>query len=227
MVATQCVEAGVDFDFPNGAREYAPLDSVIQAAGRVNRNGTYKGKFLVFKCMEHTRYDYPSAGYKEASDITFELAKESGLDFYDLTIMDEYYKELYNNSLHYRCDSEKLYDSMLVDSYNEVSRNYKVINTDAQITMIVKPIFAYSTEIDKYISEIEENGFTISKQMMKKLSKYTVSVYCSKGKRFTDFGMQLNVRTKSGEHEINWFIANNDVYSTKGLNASTNGGIFL
>lgn len=229
LVATQCVEAGVDFDFPNGAREYAPLDSVIQAAGRVNRNGKYKGKFLVFKCMEHTRYDYPSAGYKEASDITFELAKKSGLDFYDLTIMDEYYKELYNNSLHYRCDSEKLYDSMLVDSYNEVSRNYKVINTDAQITMIVKPIFAYSTEIDKYISEIEENGFTISKQMMKKLSKYTVSVYCSKGKRFTDFGMQLNVRTKSGEHEINWFIANNDVYSTKGLNLneSTNGGVFL
>ena len=229
LVATQCVEAGVDFDFPNGAREYAPLDSVIQAAGRVNRNGKYKGNFLVFKCMEHSRYDYPSAGYKEASDITFELAKERPLDFYDLTVMDEYYKELYNNSLHYRSDSKELYNFMLVDSYNEVTRNYKVIDKDDQITMIVKPIFADSSEIDRYISEIEDNGFTISKQMMKKLSKYTVSVYCNKSKKITDFGMQLNVRTRNGEHEINWFIAGDDVYSTKGLdlNVRTNGGVFL
>lgn len=39
LVSTQCIEAGVDIDFPTGVREYAPLSSIIQTAGRINRNG--------------------------------------------------------------------------------------------------------------------------------------------------------------------------------------------
>ena len=39
LVATSLIEAGVDLDFPKGWRAEAGLDSVIQAAGRVNREG--------------------------------------------------------------------------------------------------------------------------------------------------------------------------------------------
>lgn len=38
LVATQSVEAGVDIDFNIGFRAYAPLDSIVQVSGRVNRN---------------------------------------------------------------------------------------------------------------------------------------------------------------------------------------------
>ncbi|MDY4222020.1 MAG: hypothetical protein SOX71_05930 [Candidatus Faecousia sp.] len=41
LVATSCVEAGVDFSFRTGFREMSSLLSLLQAAGRVNRHGKH------------------------------------------------------------------------------------------------------------------------------------------------------------------------------------------
>ncbi|MEW6352087.1 MAG: DEAD/DEAH box helicase [Thermodesulfobacteriota bacterium] len=42
LVATSCVEAGINFSFRNGFRERCSLNSLIQVGGRVNREGEYR-----------------------------------------------------------------------------------------------------------------------------------------------------------------------------------------
>lgn len=46
LVATSCVEAGVDLDFTYGFRESCSVSSFIQTSGRINRHGRFKDSTL-------------------------------------------------------------------------------------------------------------------------------------------------------------------------------------
>jgi CRISPR-associated endonuclease/helicase Cas3 len=97
LVSTQAVEAGVDLDFDVVIRDRAPLDSVIQATGRCNRNMSgSEGKVTLVKLQDE---NHPLSGYiydpvlLSATDDAFgtsSLLEES----YFHNVVESYFKDL-------------------------------------------------------------------------------------------------------------------------------------
>lgn len=61
LVSTQLIEAGVDIDFPMTFRDLCPLPSLIQTAGRCNRNGEHERGIVWFfelKDEQRSRAEY-------------------------------------------------------------------------------------------------------------------------------------------------------------------------
>lgn len=125
LVSTQVVEAGVDLDFPVVFRALGPLDRIVQAAGRCNREGSMLegGRVFVFS-PEGGRI--PPGEYASAFEQTKVLLKQHP-DLHDPEIFRKYFSQLYQvvstdregiQELRERCD------------YPEVARKFRMIEDD-------------------------------------------------------------------------------------------------
>ena len=131
LVATQCVEAGVDLDFPMALRSFGPLDSIAQAAGRCNRNGNREsGDVWVFH-PDDARRPYPDGTYEQAAMVTAELLARRGgkLDIDDPAVFAEYFRSLYDLS-HLESRKEDLLDAIKGLDFLKVAELYRIIDQD-------------------------------------------------------------------------------------------------
>ena len=94
-ISTQLIEAGVDISFGCVIRAIAGLDSVIQAAGRCNRNGEYpNGKNVyIVNLAEENLSRLPDI--KCGADITYRIFAEHLPDLLSPAVVERYYKEYF------------------------------------------------------------------------------------------------------------------------------------
>lgn len=134
VISTQCVEAGVDLDFPVVYRAVAPLDSIAQAAGRCNRNGRSMGSVRVFLPKDAR---YPGKMYDQGAQETLTLLKEFGdLDPQDPRMFDLYFNRIYDLATH-AGTSREMEKAIEVADFPEVDRLYRLIEHRDVVHIVV------------------------------------------------------------------------------------------
>lgn len=170
VFATQCVEAGVDLDFPKVYRALAPLDAIAQAAGRCNRHDSRpeKGTLTVFLPEEEK---YPSKAYQQAAELTRSLLVEHGsLDLDEPKTYRRFYKSLYSIT---NTTDQELETFISTQNYQEFARRYRLIETNA-----VNVVVPYNQEAKTLMQEARDQG--ISGDWMRRVRGYTVSHFLDK-----------------------------------------------
>lgn len=171
LVATQVVEAGVDFDFPWVFRAMGPLDRIVQAAGRCNREGSMDspGRVVVFRPKEGgvPRGEYAS-GTAEA-----EMMLEGGLDLHDPEVFREYFVRLYQDV---STDGQGIQKLRQEFDYPEVARRYRLIS-EQSVPVIVRygGDWWEGGEMDLLAKRIRHAGLWSSDH--RKLQPYVVSMF--------------------------------------------------
>ena len=140
LVSTQLIEAGVDIDFPVVFRELAPLEAIIQAAGRCNREGCLKdqqgltcGRVIVFRsraAIEEPRRYFPSDRWYQAGRSTLEnhFLQTGRLPQIDSPgDISEYYTRLYHSG---SLDKTGIQNGRSNLKFADVAENYRLISED-------------------------------------------------------------------------------------------------
>lgn len=166
LVATSCVEAGVDLSFRTGFRELGSLVSLLQTAGRVERNGDHPdAEIWTFRlAFNNMLKDNPSL--KDASQIMLEFIKrgrevspalstESIAGEIRLSGVNSKFKELLQH--------EKL------SNFRTVEARFQVIDSNTKVVVIDKEFASKVLNNNFNWQDLQKTSVRIAEYKLKEL----------------------------------------------------------
>ena len=198
VVATQLIEAGVDIDFPVVYRQEAGLDSVLQAAGRCNREGR-RGICTTHVFSLRGEHKLPPGYISQANYARLNMVGE--FDWFAPSTMRDYFAQLFarTESFDKNQIGQLLYKPTEMQ-FQEAAAQFHLIDDDTT------SIFIQRDGGKALVEELKRSE--LSYPLLKKLSQYAVSV------RKKDF---QTLNDAGALEEINgiWVLSKESLYDDK------------
>lgn len=200
LVSTQCIEAGVDIDFPVVMRALAPLEAIAQAAGRCNRNGrsSVPGRVLVFLPEDEA---YPGGLYQAASGLTKDMARQSrALAIDDPDSFRRYYARLLDVTGAAEKAGSDLEDACRNASFPDVARLFRLIEKNT-----IEVVVPWDRDV---FDSLRAGVFDAA--WVRRARPVAVSIYQPKGGRgskdLTNLPLQSPPPTRRGKTPADWYV---------------------
>ena len=182
VISTQLIEAGVDIDVDIIYRDLAPLDSLVQTAGRCNRSGNKeKGIVNVISLKNENGKSYSSFIYdslllNKTKEVLTSLNQISEKEF-NLAAAKNYFKLIYNSG------TQDDYLIKIIENlrFPEIPSNFKLIEEDIQKVDVFVVINSEAKLLFEKYNDIINNykGFDRKNEFLKiknKFYNYVISV---------------------------------------------------
>jgi CRISPR-associated endonuclease/helicase Cas3 len=167
LVATQVVEAGVDIDFERVFRALGPLDRIVQAGGRCNREGKQEyGEVVIFSPEDGS---FPKGIYGVAMHKAGQLLNnpELKVNLNDPATFPQYFSAVRKNITE-RFDIEEARKAL---KFKSVAEKFKLIEDDTIPVVVNYNPEVVMTALDTLKYEPEE-----SRRVIRQLQPYLVNL---------------------------------------------------